>query len=165
MVVIHGGYWSSSYGAELGRPLAADLVSRGFAALNVEYRRVGDGGGWLQTGQDVAAGVDALQGSIDQSRREQGWCPSLFAGWSASRLARGASRWRRTVDWRGISSGRPGLVRRGPRRPIEDQWLCRPQTSSRKLLAHSVWRSILPDVMVEAEVIKNASSSTSLARD
>ena len=38
VVVVHGGYWRSSYGAELGRPLAADLVGRGFAALNVEYR-------------------------------------------------------------------------------------------------------------------------------
>jgi acetyl esterase/lipase len=61
VVVIHGGYWSASYGAELGRPLVADLVGRGFAALNVEYRRVGDGGGWPQTGQDVAAAVAALQ--------------------------------------------------------------------------------------------------------
>lgn len=62
VVVVHGGYWRSSYGAELGRPLAADLVGRGFAALNVEYRRMGDGGGWPQTGQDVAAAVDALAG-------------------------------------------------------------------------------------------------------
>jgi acetyl esterase/lipase len=61
VVIIHGGYWSASYGAELGRPLAADLVARGFATLNVEYRRVGDGGGWPQTGQDVATAVDALQ--------------------------------------------------------------------------------------------------------
>ncbi len=61
VVVVHGGYWSASYGAELGRPLAADLVGRGFAALNVEYRRVGDGGGWPQTGRDVAAAVDALR--------------------------------------------------------------------------------------------------------
>ena len=61
VVVIHGGYWSASYGAELGRPLAADLVGRGFAAVNVEYRRVGDGGGWPETGQDIAAAVDALR--------------------------------------------------------------------------------------------------------
>lgn len=61
VVVIHGGYWSASYGAELGRPLAVDLVARGFAACNVEYRRVGDGGGWPQTGEDVAAAVDALR--------------------------------------------------------------------------------------------------------
>ena len=36
VVVIHGGYWSANYGAELGRPLAADLAGRGFAAVNVE---------------------------------------------------------------------------------------------------------------------------------
>lgn len=62
VVILHGGYWSASYGAELGRPLAADLVGRGFAACNVEYRRVGEGGGWPQTGEDVAAAVDALHG-------------------------------------------------------------------------------------------------------
>jgi acetyl esterase/lipase len=61
VVIIHGGYWRLGYGAELGRPLAVDLVGRGYAALNVEYRRVGDGGGWPQTGDDVAAAVDALR--------------------------------------------------------------------------------------------------------
>lgn len=70
VVVVHGGYWSASYGAELGRPLAADLAAKGFAALNVEYRRVGESGGWPQTGDDVAAAVDALGGRarLDLSR-------------------------------------------------------------------------------------------------
>ena len=62
VVVVHGGYWSARYGAELGRPLAADLAANGFAALNVEYRRIGDGGGWPETADDVAAAVDALRG-------------------------------------------------------------------------------------------------------
>lgn len=61
VVVVHGGYWTASYGAELGRPLAADLAAQGFAVLNVEYRRVGDGGGWPQTGEDVAAAVGTLR--------------------------------------------------------------------------------------------------------
>ncbi|BBY27711.1 alpha/beta hydrolase family protein [Mycolicibacterium sediminis] len=65
VVVVHGGYWTSSYGAELGRPLAADLAGRGFAALNVEYRRVGSGGGWPQTGDDVAAALDGLADRAD----------------------------------------------------------------------------------------------------
>lgn len=65
VVIIHGGYWSASYGAELGRPLATDLVNRGYATCNVEYRRMGDGGGWPATGQDVAAAVDALHGRSD----------------------------------------------------------------------------------------------------
>ena len=72
VVIVHGGYWSASYGLELGRPLATDLADRGYAAANVEYRRVGDGGGWPQTGQDVAAAVDALReqapGRLDLSR-------------------------------------------------------------------------------------------------
>jgi pimeloyl-ACP methyl ester carboxylesterase len=42
-------------------PLAVDLASRGIAAWNVEYRRVGqDGGGWPGTLEDVAASVDRL---------------------------------------------------------------------------------------------------------
>jgi dipeptidyl aminopeptidase/acylaminoacyl peptidase len=66
VVIVHGGFWSSGFGAELGRPLAADLAERGFAAVNVEYRRVGlgqgGGGGWPQTGADVIAAVNALDG-------------------------------------------------------------------------------------------------------
>ena len=60
VVVIHGGFWKAAYGLELGRPLAADLVSRGWAAWNLEYRRVGNGGGVPETLDDVAAGVDLL---------------------------------------------------------------------------------------------------------
>lgn len=59
-VVIHGGFWKQEYGMGLGRPLAVDLVSRGWAAWNLEYRRVGNGGGAPATCDDVAAGIDAL---------------------------------------------------------------------------------------------------------
>lgn len=60
VVVLHGGFWLSSYGLSLGAPLAQDLASRGWAAWNLEYRRVGAGGGWPTTFADVAAGIDAL---------------------------------------------------------------------------------------------------------
>jgi acetyl esterase/lipase len=60
VVVIHGGFWLSQYGAELGAPLAADLAARGWTALNLEYRRIGNGGGWPNTFTDVAAGIDLL---------------------------------------------------------------------------------------------------------
>lgn len=59
-VVLHGGFWRAAYGVELARPLAADLAAAGFAAVAVEYRRVGAGGGWPQTLADVAAALDAL---------------------------------------------------------------------------------------------------------
>lgn len=60
VVIIHGGYWRSTYGAELGEPLARDLAGRGYACWNLEYRRAGNGGGWPATFDDVAAGIDAL---------------------------------------------------------------------------------------------------------
>ena len=59
-VVLHGGFWRAAYGIELARPLAADLVAAGWAAVAVEYRRVGAGGGWPATLDDVAAALDAL---------------------------------------------------------------------------------------------------------
>jgi acetyl esterase/lipase len=60
MVVIHGGAWANRYGRIVMRPLAADLVRRGWAAWNIEYRRLGGGGGWPETFDDVAAAIDHL---------------------------------------------------------------------------------------------------------
>jgi acetyl esterase/lipase len=60
VVIVHGGYWRSTYGAELGEPLAQDLAGRGYACWNLEYRRAGNGGGWPATFEDVAAGIDHL---------------------------------------------------------------------------------------------------------
>ncbi len=59
-VVLHGGFWRAAYGIELARPLAADLVAAGWAAVAVEYRRGGAGGGWPATLDDVASALDAL---------------------------------------------------------------------------------------------------------
>lgn len=61
VVLIHGGFWRNQYDLTLMEPLAADLVGRGYAVWNLEYRRIGDdGGAWPGTLDDVAAGVDAL---------------------------------------------------------------------------------------------------------
>lgn len=60
VVVLHGGFWRAEYDLSLGRPLARDLVGRGWATLNVEYRRVGEGGGVPATLDDVSAAVDLL---------------------------------------------------------------------------------------------------------
>jgi acetyl esterase/lipase len=65
VVVIHGGFWKADYDLSLGRPLAADLVRHGWAALNVEYRRVGPagsggGGGVPETLDDVRAAIGTL---------------------------------------------------------------------------------------------------------
>ena len=61
VVLLHGGYWRSKYGKSLMRAVAADLARRGFAAWNVEYRRVGrHRGGWPMTFDDVAAAIGLL---------------------------------------------------------------------------------------------------------
>ena len=60
VVVIHGGFWKAAYDLSLGRPLAADLVRHGWAALNIEYRRVGNGGGVPATLDDVRAAIATL---------------------------------------------------------------------------------------------------------
>lgn len=64
VVLIHGGFWRLPWGLDLMNPLAADLAGRGFAAVNVEYRRLGeDGGGWPGTVEDIAAALRALSAS------------------------------------------------------------------------------------------------------
>ena len=60
VVVFHGGYWRARYDRSLMTSLCLDLAAHGLAAWNLEYRRVGGGGGWPKTLLDVAAGVDAL---------------------------------------------------------------------------------------------------------
>lgn len=60
VVIIHGGFWRSRYTLDLGAPLAEDLAARGFTCWNLEYRRVGNGGGWPHTFADIAAGIDLL---------------------------------------------------------------------------------------------------------
>lgn len=60
VVVIHGGFWKAQYDYTLGQPLATSLADEGWTAWNLEYRRVGDGGGAPETFDDVAAAIDAL---------------------------------------------------------------------------------------------------------
>jgi acetyl esterase/lipase len=69
VILIHGGSWRATYGKVVMKPLAADLVRRGFATWNIEYRRIGrhQGGGYPMTFDDVAAAIDHLAG-LDDAR-------------------------------------------------------------------------------------------------
>jgi acetyl esterase/lipase len=93
VVLLHGGYWRATYGKIVMKPLAADLVRRGYAAWNVEYRRIGrhQGGGYPMTFDDVAAGIDLLA-SIGDERLDLGDVTLIghsagghLALWAASR--------------------------------------------------------------------------------
>lgn len=59
VMLIHGGYWSADFHLNLATTLASDLARRGVAAWNVEYRRVGAGGGWAETSADIEAALAA----------------------------------------------------------------------------------------------------------
>ena len=98
MIVIHGGFWKARYGADLGAPLAADLAARGWAAWNLEYRRVGNGGGWPATLTDVATGIDLLA--------DLAALPGLGALDLARVVAIGHSAGGQLATW---AAGRPGL--------------------------------------------------------
>lgn len=68
VVLVHGGFWRAQYELDLMDPLAADLVARGYAVWNIEYRSVGhDGGGWPGTLTDVASAIDELA-ELDDDR-------------------------------------------------------------------------------------------------
>jgi acetyl esterase/lipase len=60
VVLLHGGFWSDAYGLDLMDPLARDLGGHGHATWNVEYRRIGSGGGFPATFTDVAAAIDRI---------------------------------------------------------------------------------------------------------
>jgi acetyl esterase/lipase len=96
VVVLHGGFWRARYRASLGEPLARDLAARGWAAYNLEYRRVGQGGGGAPgdsgTLDDVAAGIDALAEVPELSVLEASGAVTLghsaggqLAAWAAAR--------------------------------------------------------------------------------
>ncbi len=59
-LVIHGGCWRAYWQLDLMDSLCADLAARGIAAWNVEYRRLGQGGGWPMSLVDVGAATDLL---------------------------------------------------------------------------------------------------------
>jgi acetyl esterase/lipase len=63
LVLIHGGFWRATYTKMLMNGLAASVIQHGWAAWNIEYRRVGmlgGGGGWPETFDDVASAIDHL---------------------------------------------------------------------------------------------------------
>jgi acetyl esterase/lipase len=89
-VLIHGGFWRAAYDRTLMRPLARDLAGAGWTTWNLEYRRLGDGGGYPQTLEDVAAGIDALA-ALDVARERVvaigHSAGGHLAAWAATRAA------------------------------------------------------------------------------
>src|SRR3984957_15332979 len=60
VALLHGGWWGPRFGADNLDAVAADLAGRGWVAWNIEYRRLGLGGGYPATLEDAAAAIDHL---------------------------------------------------------------------------------------------------------
>jgi acetyl esterase/lipase len=96
-VLLHGGFWYHAWERDLMDGLAVDLARRGWAAWNIEYRRVGAGGGWPAAGDDVATAIDHLLAlapvynlDLDRVATVGHSAGGQLALWAASRGRRGA---------------------------------------------------------------------------
>lgn len=69
VVSLHGGYFRPEYRRDLNAPLSRELCRRGLAVCNVEYRRIGTGGGLEETTADVWAALDAMAGVVGERGR------------------------------------------------------------------------------------------------
>jgi acetyl esterase/lipase len=59
--MIHGGCWREQYSAAPLGGICRALTNDGYAVWTIEYRRVGNGGGYPQTLLDVAQATDMLR--------------------------------------------------------------------------------------------------------
>lgn len=66
VIVIHGGFWRHAWTRDIMDAAAVDLSRRGWATWNLEYRRIGLGGGWPATLNDVAAAMDHVPRLADE---------------------------------------------------------------------------------------------------
>ena len=60
VVLIHGGFWKAEWDRRHTRPMARALAAQGLVVATPEYRRVGNGGGWPVTADDVLLAVRRL---------------------------------------------------------------------------------------------------------
>ncbi|MEM7134030.1 MAG: alpha/beta hydrolase [Chloroflexota bacterium] len=66
--LLHGGCWRAKYGLAPMGQFARALANRGTAVWSLEYRRLGNGGGWPNTFLDVACGADLLRDLANRHR-------------------------------------------------------------------------------------------------
>lgn len=95
-VLIHGGLWRDEWTRDVMDGLAVALTDAGYTTWNLEYRRVGSGGGWPESFEDVAIALSRSRELIGDGRS-----PTVVVGHSA-----GAT----MALWSVGETGRPELV-------------------------------------------------------
>lgn len=69
VVLVHGGFWRQEWERDTMETLAVHLVGKGYHTWNIEYRRLGEDGGWPGTAHDVLMALDftpQLGGGVDR---------------------------------------------------------------------------------------------------
>jgi len=66
VVNIHGGFWRAQYDLTHAGHLCQAITDLGFATWNIEYRRIGNGGGYPNTFMDVVNAINHLQSIAPQ---------------------------------------------------------------------------------------------------
>lgn len=69
VIVLHGGFWQQRYDRAHCRGLAAELATLGATVVLLEYRRIGGGGGWPATFDDVRLGIRKIVQHHPQASR------------------------------------------------------------------------------------------------
>jgi acetyl esterase/lipase len=84
-VIYHGGCWKTGIASQAYMaPLATRWQQLGIATLNVDYREVGDGGGWPGSFEDWAASAELIDEVVRRYPVERGWV--TLVGHSAGAL-------------------------------------------------------------------------------
>ncbi len=81
LVLVHGGFWKQVFDRTHTRDQARALADQGYLVATPEYRRVGGGGGWPTTGNDLEAAVTALPALLDGL--DLSWERAVMTGHSA----------------------------------------------------------------------------------
>ena len=81
VILLHGGCWQAQYSLTHVGQLGAALRQAGLAVWNLEYRRLGNGGGWPTTFRDVAR----EQTFSGRSRPNSRWTSPAWSPWGIPR--------------------------------------------------------------------------------
>lgn len=113
LVFVHGGFWRQEWDRTHARPLANDLIQRGFVVAVPEYRRTDGLGGWPQTGNDIVQALAAAPGLIEEIApgRVDPNAPFILMGHSAGG---------HLALWAGLRAGRTKVVRIVALAPVTD---------------------------------------------
>jgi acetyl esterase/lipase len=83
VLLLHGGFWRQAYDRSHLGPRAVELAGRGLVVVTPEYRRVGGGGGWPETFEDVRTCAATIPSLLADAVPASAGKPLVLSGHSA----------------------------------------------------------------------------------